>query len=200
MKILQLCNKSPYPPKDGGAIAIFNLTKGFQNNGHHVKILAINTKKHYVNPDIVVDALKDIGEFEFVYLNTNVPGTLDLQDLVEVRRQLGQSAGVVHVLVGHHVEVQRGAIQHIENVIDHRSKENILSPFSGVGVPNVDEDVTCLGLTTGIAIGHRDQEGIAEEDVVDTYSQPVHSYASPMMCSIRAAPRTRMRSSVDSAP
>ena len=72
MKILQLCNKFPYPPKDGGAIAIFNLTKGFQYNGHHVKILAINTKKHYINPDIVYDALKDIAEFDFIYLNTDV--------------------------------------------------------------------------------------------------------------------------------
>ena len=72
MKILQLCNKFPYPPKDGGAIAILNLTKGFRCNGHQVKILAMNTKKHYINPEEVIKALKNIAEFDYVNINTDI--------------------------------------------------------------------------------------------------------------------------------
>jgi glycosyltransferase involved in cell wall biosynthesis len=49
MKILILANKPPYPPKDGGAIAIFNLAKGLAFNGHQVDILSMNTSKHKVN-------------------------------------------------------------------------------------------------------------------------------------------------------
>lgn len=72
MKILQLCNKFPYPLKDGGAIAMYNLTKGLSNNGHDVTLLAMNTKKHYVIPGEVENALKDIAELEYVNINTNI--------------------------------------------------------------------------------------------------------------------------------
>ena len=46
MKILQLCNKFVYPPKDGGAIGIFNYTKAFSALGNEVTVLAMNTTKH----------------------------------------------------------------------------------------------------------------------------------------------------------
>lgn len=46
MKILQVCNKVPYPPKDGGCIAMYNLAIGLVGNGHTVDMLAIETPKH----------------------------------------------------------------------------------------------------------------------------------------------------------
>ncbi|MCD4791732.1 MAG: glycosyltransferase family 4 protein [Bacteroidales bacterium] len=49
MRILQIHNKVPYPPKDGGSIAVFNLSEGFAKFGNKVDILALNTKKHSVN-------------------------------------------------------------------------------------------------------------------------------------------------------
>jgi polysaccharide biosynthesis protein PslH len=48
MKILVISNKPPYPPKDGGAIATFNLAKGMADQYHFVHILAMNTTKHHV--------------------------------------------------------------------------------------------------------------------------------------------------------
>ena len=48
MKILQLMNKVPWPPKDGGAIACMNMTKGFSMLGHEVTVLSMNTSKHHV--------------------------------------------------------------------------------------------------------------------------------------------------------
>lgn len=50
MRILMLTNKMPYPPVDGGAIASFNMAKGFVDNGNDVSVLSMNTKKHYVEP------------------------------------------------------------------------------------------------------------------------------------------------------
>ncbi len=50
MKILVLSSKFPYPLKDGGAIATFNLLSGLSNNGHKITLLSFNTKKHYFNP------------------------------------------------------------------------------------------------------------------------------------------------------
>ncbi len=72
MKILQISNKFPYPPKDGGAIAILNLSRGFRHNGHKVSILAMNTRKHYINPEEAKKALKDIAEFNYVNINTDI--------------------------------------------------------------------------------------------------------------------------------
>ena len=65
MKILQLSNKVPFPPKDGGSIATANLTKGFALANCQVTVLAMNTTKHHVeikhhpfldeNPDLKVE-------------------------------------------------------------------------------------------------------------------------------------------------
>ncbi len=46
MKILQLCNKFPFPANDGGNIATTSLTEGFMHLGHEVTILAMSTIKH----------------------------------------------------------------------------------------------------------------------------------------------------------
>jgi len=53
MKILQICNKTPYPPKDGGSLVSWMLVKGLVSQGDLVHILTINTQKHHVeNPQI----------------------------------------------------------------------------------------------------------------------------------------------------
>lgn len=72
MKILQLCNKVPFPPKDGGAIATLNLTKGFAKLGHDVTILAINTNKHYYNLSELPDDINEFVNIIGVYVNTAI--------------------------------------------------------------------------------------------------------------------------------
>lgn len=47
MRILQISNKAPYPPNDGSSIAVYNMAKGFINNGVELHLLTINTLKHY---------------------------------------------------------------------------------------------------------------------------------------------------------
>ena len=53
MKILQITNKVPVPPKDGGSIASIRLAEGLAILGHKVQMLAMNTSKHFVEPDII---------------------------------------------------------------------------------------------------------------------------------------------------
>jgi glycosyltransferase involved in cell wall biosynthesis len=72
MRVLQLCNKFPYPPKDGGAIAIYNITRGLGSVGHDVTVLAMNTSKHFTAAGEVVNALKDIAEFRYININTDI--------------------------------------------------------------------------------------------------------------------------------
>ncbi len=46
MHVLQVCPRVPYPPHDGGAIAMYDVTAGLVRAGHRVTVLAINTPKH----------------------------------------------------------------------------------------------------------------------------------------------------------
>lgn len=51
MKILVLSSKFPYPLKDGGAIATYNLLSGMSRVGYEINLLTFNTKKHYFKPE-----------------------------------------------------------------------------------------------------------------------------------------------------
>lgn len=69
MKILFLCNKSPWPPKEGGPIAMNAIISGMAAAGHRVKVLAINSNKYGVDvKDIPEDYRKKTG-IETVYVN-----------------------------------------------------------------------------------------------------------------------------------
>lgn len=53
MHILQLCPRVPYPPHDGGAIAMYETARGLAEAGHRVTILAANTPKHHQPADVL---------------------------------------------------------------------------------------------------------------------------------------------------
>lgn len=55
MKILQFCFRLPFPLNDGGAIAMYNMAKGFVENGVDLEILSYNTTKHQVDLSEVND-------------------------------------------------------------------------------------------------------------------------------------------------
>ena len=63
MRILQLCNKFVYPPKDGGAIGIFNYTKAFAALGNEVTVLAMNTSKHPYDIKDLPEDVKKMAEW-----------------------------------------------------------------------------------------------------------------------------------------
>ncbi len=48
MRILFLCNKSPWPPKEGGPMAMNMLIEGLADAGHQVKVLAVNSFKYNI--------------------------------------------------------------------------------------------------------------------------------------------------------
>ncbi|MDR1792859.1 MAG: glycosyltransferase family 4 protein [Bacteroidales bacterium] len=72
MKILQICNKSPYPPKEGGPIAMHALTQLLLKAGHQVKILAINTPKYSISQDKIDTNFKENTDIETVFIDTNL--------------------------------------------------------------------------------------------------------------------------------
>jgi len=76
MKILMLCNKLPYPPKDGGAIASLNMAKGLAENGCKVDLLAMNTPKHYFDVSLIPPM------FDIRFFAVNVPTQIKPIDLL----------------------------------------------------------------------------------------------------------------------
>lgn len=51
MKILQVCNKPPFPPRDGGSLAMFNLSKALRDLGQTVTVITMFTGKHRLTPE-----------------------------------------------------------------------------------------------------------------------------------------------------
>ncbi len=73
MKILQLTKKFPYPPKDGESLAILSMAKGYQQCGHQVTLLALNTKKHYVaTATIDRDGFSYYHHIHDIYIDTSL--------------------------------------------------------------------------------------------------------------------------------
>jgi len=65
-------NKVPWPPKDGGAIACMNMTKGFSMLGHEVTVLCMNTSKHHVRIKDMPAQIRNRAEFRLVEVPASI--------------------------------------------------------------------------------------------------------------------------------
>lgn len=72
LKILQLCKKIPYPPKDGEAIAILNISKGLAQAGQEVMVLAMTTPKHHFPIENIPIELQQLIHLDTVYVDTSL--------------------------------------------------------------------------------------------------------------------------------
>ena len=75
MKILILSPKVPFPPKDGGAIAILSLAEGLADSGNEVHMLCLNTSKHPFDVNRIHGAMRKKISFHSVNLDTRVRPT-----------------------------------------------------------------------------------------------------------------------------
>lgn len=81
MNILLLCNKSPWPPHEGGPIAMNAMAEGLINAGHTVKILAINSNKYSIALSSIPESYRAKTRIEYVYIDLSVrpwPALLNL--------------------------------------------------------------------------------------------------------------------------
>ncbi len=72
MRILQLCNKPPYPPIDGGSKAMHNLTKGLLELDHQVKVLCICTPKQPFDKSRLPKEYVRSTRIESVFVDTSL--------------------------------------------------------------------------------------------------------------------------------
>ena len=85
MHILQLCPRVPYPPHDGGAIAMYDVAAGLVRAGHRVTLLAINTPKHR-QPADALDHLGPNLRLELVDVDTGISAPAALKNLLFSRQ------------------------------------------------------------------------------------------------------------------
>ncbi len=72
MKILLLCNKSPYPPSEGGPIAMNMMIEGLLAAGHKVKIIALNSFKYNTDIESIPASYRNETDIELVYTNLRI--------------------------------------------------------------------------------------------------------------------------------
>jgi len=69
MKILFLCNKSPWPPKEGGPMAMNMLVEGLIGAGHSVKVLAVNSFKYNIHLDDIPIYYREQTSIELIHVD-----------------------------------------------------------------------------------------------------------------------------------
>jgi len=72
MRILLLCNKSPYPASEGGPIAMNMIIEGLIHAGHTVKVLAISSNKYQVDHSDIPEEYRQKTGIELVYVDLSI--------------------------------------------------------------------------------------------------------------------------------
>ena len=101
MKILLLCNKSPWPPLEGGPIAMNAMATGLIKAGHQVKILAINSNKYSVSQRSIPEDYRLKTGIETVYIDLSVRPV----------------AAFFNLFTGKSYHVERFITKHFENAL-----------------------------------------------------------------------------------
>lgn len=72
MNILLLCNKSPYPPSEGGPMAMNSIITGLLEAGHTVKVMAFNSEKYHVDIDSIPEDYRKKTGIEFIDIDLKI--------------------------------------------------------------------------------------------------------------------------------
>lgn len=82
MNILLLCNKSPYPPSEGGPMAMNSVIMGLIEAGHNVKVMAFNSDKYHVNVEDIPEDYRKKTRIEFIDINLKIKVAEALKNLL----------------------------------------------------------------------------------------------------------------------
>jgi len=75
MKVLFLCNKSPFPPFEGGPLAMNANIQSLLKAGHQVKVLALNTNKYKIDPANIPESYRKQTGIELIDIDLSVKPT-----------------------------------------------------------------------------------------------------------------------------
>ena len=72
MNILLLCNKSPFPPSEGGPMAMNSIVTGLLEAGHHVKVMAFNSNKYHIDIKNIPQDYRKKTKIEFIDIDLSI--------------------------------------------------------------------------------------------------------------------------------
>lgn len=72
MNVLQICHKPPFPPVDGGCLAMDDISNGLIRKGFNVKILTLSTEKHPFKKEKLSDNYLKTTKIEAVSISTEL--------------------------------------------------------------------------------------------------------------------------------
>lgn len=82
LRILILLNRIPWPLNDGGAIGAYNFVKGYAEAGCEVTMLAMNTTKHFVQPETIGAQFNKYGKVHTVTIDNRLKPAGALKSLL----------------------------------------------------------------------------------------------------------------------
>jgi glycosyltransferase involved in cell wall biosynthesis len=83
MKVLFVCNKSPFPAREGGPIAMKSIIDGLLSAGHQVKVLAVNSEKYQVDYQLVPEEIRQKTNLKLVNVDLRIKPLGALQALIK---------------------------------------------------------------------------------------------------------------------
>ena len=72
MKVLQLCNKPPFPPVDGGTMAMNSITQGLLQAECQVRVLSMSSDKHPVRAEGMTEEYLRATQFDSVPIDLSL--------------------------------------------------------------------------------------------------------------------------------
>ncbi|MEZ5047061.1 MAG: glycosyltransferase family 4 protein [Chitinophagaceae bacterium] len=72
IKILILTPRIPFPLRDGGAIAMHQTIEALVQQGCEVSLLAMNTKRHWIDTSLLPPLYQQLAFFESAYINNSI--------------------------------------------------------------------------------------------------------------------------------
>jgi glycosyltransferase involved in cell wall biosynthesis len=72
MKVLQLCHRIPFPANDGGNIAMQSIADAMMTQGVSLKMLALNTRKHFIDIKSLPHDVVSKYQLEAVPIDTSI--------------------------------------------------------------------------------------------------------------------------------
>lgn len=82
MKVLFLCNKSPWPPREGGPLAMNMFIDGLIGAGHEVKVLSVDSWKFHVKPQDIPEKYRRDTGLELIPVDLRIKPLHALQHLM----------------------------------------------------------------------------------------------------------------------
>jgi len=153
MKVLFICNKSPWPPKEGGPMAMNMLIEGLVKTGHLVRVLAINSFKYTIDPESI--------PAEYV-AKTNI-------DLVTVDLRIKPFRAFLNLFTGrsYHIErfISRDFTQKLKEILRESAYDIVQLETLSMGpyIPTIRQFSTAKIVLRAHNIEHRIWQRVAEE-------------------------------------